>query len=143
MEALRKEFALKPEEKRKTIVKFVSEVYKQKTCVRCAIRFLCVHNIQLFNLSEADIVQFYHSLPETTQDLLFDPFPRDKNPCTLCLGILQDSEEEKKPRYQSQILNSLNECGHKYKNFRFCLNLPFTTIIRELSMIKQLESELG
>ena len=76
MEALRKEFALKPEEKRKTIVKFVSEVYKQKTCVRCAIRFLCVHNIQLFNLSEADIVQFYHSLPETTQDLHFRSIPK-------------------------------------------------------------------
>lgn len=143
MEALREEFALIPEERRKTIVKFVSEVYKQKTCIRCAIRFLCIHNVQLFNLSESDLVTFYHSLPETTPDLHFNPYPRDKDPCTLCLGILQDAEERKEPRYQAQILQSLKESGFGYKNFQFCLSLPYASIIRELAMIKQLQNEIG
>jgi len=126
---------------RHVIVQFVANIYQQGACVRCALRFLCLHNIQLFNNSEQELVELFHSLPDA-QDVRLQPFPRDFSPCTICLGILQDNAQ-KQPIYQQQVADALAQCGYEYKSFQFCLNLPFVSIVREMAAIKHMQHSLG
>ena len=126
---------------RQVIVQFVANIYQQGACVRCALRFLCLHSIQLFNNSEEQLVELFHSLPDVNGGQL-RLFSREFSPCTICLGILQDNME-KRPMYQQQVADALAKCGYEYKSFQFCVTLPFASIVREMAAIKSMHHSLG
>ena len=129
--------------RRAALVRFVAGLYREGTCVRCAVRFLCAHSVPLFNHSETELVALFHALPDSSEDTQMKPFPRPFSTCTLCLGILQDTENTHQPLYREQVQSALAASGHRYKSFQFCVTLPFVSIVREMAVLAQFDQALG
>lgn|SRR3990167_7864911 len=126
----------KDENQRTQLADAVHHVHQLGGCVRCSIRYLCLPIIQLFNLNEMKLVDFYNDFISKKDKL---SYPTTESPtCRICLGILQDNYEEKDFFFKKQILDDIKNCGYDYNDFQFCLTLPHAILVRELALLKQL-----